>query len=44
MRLIRYFFVGGAAAAVDIGLFYLGAGILAGTTCVGTVSFSWRRW
>lgn len=28
MKLIKYFFVGGAAAVVDIGLFYLCAGIM----------------
>ena len=41
MKLIRYFFVGGAAAVVDIGLFYLGAGIMEWNyLIVGTVSFS----
>lgn len=40
MRLLRYFFVGGAAAVVDIGLFYLCAGILGWNyLIVGTCSF-----
>jgi putative flippase GtrA len=41
MKIIRYFFVGGVAAAVDIGLFYLGAGVAGWNyMIVGTVSFT----
>jgi putative flippase GtrA len=41
MKFIRYFFVGGVAAAVDIGLFYLGAGVaMWNYMVVGTVSFT----
>ncbi len=41
MKFIRYFFVGGIAAAVDIGLFYLGAGVaMWNYMVVGTVSFT----
>lgn len=40
MKFIRYFFVGGIAAVVDIGLFYLGAGVMRWNyLIVGTVSF-----
>jgi putative flippase GtrA len=40
MKIIKYFFVGGIAAGVDIGLFYLGAGIARWNyMLVGTVSF-----
>jgi putative flippase GtrA len=40
MRIVKYFFVGGIAAMVDIGLFYLGAGVAGWNyMLVGTVSF-----
>jgi putative flippase GtrA len=40
MKIVRYFFVGGIAAAVDISLFYLGAGVARWNyMLVGTVSF-----
>ncbi|GGF28135.1 hypothetical protein GCM10011611_37710 [Aliidongia dinghuensis] len=41
MKIIIYFFVGGAAAAVDIGLFYLGVSVLHWNyLIVGTCSFA----
>jgi|KBSMisStandDraft_5_1062788.scaffolds.fasta_scaffold762242_2 putative flippase GtrA len=41
MKIIKYFFVGGIAAIVDIGLFYLGAGVARWNyMIVGTVSFT----
>ena len=41
MKIIKYFFVGGIAAVVDIGLFYLGAGVIGWNyLLVGTVSFT----
>jgi putative flippase GtrA len=41
MKFIKYLFVGGAAAIVDIGLFYLGAGILGWNyLLVGACSFT----
>ncbi len=41
MKIIKYFFVGGMAAVVDIGLFYLGAGVAGWNyLIVGTVSFT----
>jgi putative flippase GtrA len=41
MKIIKYFFVGGVAAVVDIGLFYLGAGLLHWNYfLVGTCSFT----
>jgi putative flippase GtrA len=41
MKIVKYFFVGGIAAAVDIGLFYLGAGVAGWNyLIVGTVSFT----
>jgi putative flippase GtrA len=40
MKIVKYFFVGGIAAAVDISLFYLGAGVAQWNyMLVGTVSF-----
>lgn len=40
MKIVKYFFVGGIAAAVDIGLFYLGAGVARWNyMLVGTLSF-----
>ncbi len=40
MKIVKYFFVGGIAAIVDIGLFYLGAGVARWNyMIVGTVSF-----
>jgi putative flippase GtrA len=40
MKIVKYFFVGGIAAVVDIGLFYLGAGVARWNyMLVGTVSF-----
>ena len=41
MKIVKYFFVGGLAAVVDIGLFYLGAGVAGWNyLIVGTVSFT----
>jgi putative flippase GtrA len=41
MRIVKYFFVGGIAAIVDIGLFYLGAGVARWNyLIVGTISFT----
>jgi putative flippase GtrA len=41
MKFIKYFFVGGIAAFVDIGLFFLGAGVAQWNyMIVGTVSFT----
>ena len=41
MKIIKYFLVGGMAAVVDIGLFYLGAGVAGWNyLIVGTVSFT----
>jgi putative flippase GtrA len=41
MKIVKYFFVGGIAAVVDIGLFYLGAGVAGWNyLIVGTVSFT----
>jgi putative flippase GtrA len=41
MRIVKYFFVGGIAAIVDIGLFYLGAGVARWNyMIVGAVSFT----
>jgi putative flippase GtrA len=41
MKIVKYFFVGGIAAVVDIGLFYLGAGVASWNyLIVGTVSFT----
>ncbi|HEY7579824.1 MAG TPA: GtrA family protein [Acetobacteraceae bacterium] len=40
MKIVKFFFVGSIAAAVDIGLFYLGAGVARWNyLLVGTVSF-----
>jgi putative flippase GtrA len=40
MKIVRYFFVGGIAAVIDIGLFFLGAGVARWNyMLVGTVSF-----
>jgi putative flippase GtrA len=41
MKIVKYFCVGGIAAVVDIGLFYLGAGVIGWNyLIVGTVSFT----
>ncbi len=41
MKIVKYFFVGGIAAMVDIGLFYLGAGVAGWNYMViGTGSFT----
>jgi putative flippase GtrA len=41
MRIIKYFFVGGIAAVVDIGLFYLGAAVVGWNyLLVGMASFT----
>jgi putative flippase GtrA len=41
MKVVKYFFVGGVAAVVDIGLFYLGAGVAGWNyLMVGAVSFT----
>jgi putative flippase GtrA len=41
MKIVKYFFIGGIAAIVDIGLFYLGAGMARWNyMLVGTISFT----
>jgi putative flippase GtrA len=41
MRIVKYFFVGGIAAIMDIGLFYLGAGVARWNyLIVGIISFT----
>jgi putative flippase GtrA len=45
MKIAKYFVVGGMAAVVDIGLFYLGAGVAGWNyLIVGTVSFTLATW